>query len=132
MKVGYALYYSSISKPFFAPPPWVFGVAWAIIYPLIACAGVILIILVYKKQVPRSLLWVYLLNLGANVAFTPLQLWVGSTLLATLALCIVVGTVVYIELRVWKYSKLIFWLLVPYLLWGLFATMLQFSIVALN
>jgi len=130
--VEYQTYYNLITKPFFAPPGWVFGLAWGIIYPLVAVALIYLIYLVVKKRVPSLLLWIYTINIAANLLFTPIQLSLGSTPLATLDILIVLGTLAYFEFKVWKHSKFIFYLLIPYLLWGTFATILQITILFLN
>lgn len=130
--MDYQTYYQSITKPFFAPPEWVFGLAWGIIYPLMALALVYLIYLVVKKQVPSSLLLLYGANILANLAFTPIQLSLGNTLLATLDILVVLGTLGALLYKIYPKSKLIFILLVPYLLWGTFATILQITILAIN
>jgi len=119
--MDYQSYYQSIIKPFFAPPEWVFGLAWGIIYPLMIVALIYLIYLVFKNQLPKSFLYVYIVNIIANLLFTPLQLSVGSTFLATLDILIVLGTLVYLEYKFYKHSKIIFLLLLPYLFWGAFA-----------
>jgi len=128
----YSAYYQSIAKPFFAPPEWAFGLAWGAIYPLIAVAFIYLIYLLYKKRAPAYLLYVFLVNLAANIAFTPIQLGLQNTLLATVDIYIVLGTLAFFEYKIYKRSKLIFFLLLPYLLWGAFATVLQTTILFIN
>lgn len=128
----YAEFYESVHLPSFAPPAWVFGVAWGIIYPLITIAFVWLCILVIRKQAPRSLLWLLIANLIANFLFTPIQLGITALWPASIDILIILATLAALEYKVWKYSKLIFWLLVPYLLWGVFATVLQLTITATN
>ncbi|MBI3046469.1 MAG: tryptophan-rich sensory protein [Candidatus Harrisonbacteria bacterium] len=128
----YQEFYQSIQKPFFSPPEWAFGLAWGIIYPLIVVAGIYLIYLVYKKQAPKSLLWVFLANLAANLLFTPIQLGLKSLWPASVVILIILGTLAFFEYKIRLHSKLIFVLLLPYLLWGAFATALQLSITLLN
>jgi tryptophan-rich sensory protein len=126
------LYYASIAKPFFAPPPWVFGLAWGIIYPLIAVAFIYLLYLFFTKRVPSFLVWLFVLNGVANLAFTPLQLGLQSPFLATLDIYLILITLIIFQYKIISYSKTIFILLVPYLLWGAFATILQSVIVFIN
>jgi len=132
MNYDYGTYYQSITKPFFAPPEWVFGLAWGIIYPLIAIAFAYFIFLVFKKRAPTSLIWLFAVNMLANLAFTPIQLGLGDTLLATFDILVVLGTLALFEYKIYRYSKIVFTLLLPYLLWGTFATVLQIAIVAIN
>lgn len=128
----YQEFYFSIQKPFFAPPDWVFGVAWGIIYPLIAIAGFYLIYLVYKKQVPKNLLAVFVLNMAANLLFTPIQLGLQPLWPASIDILVILATLTFLEYKIWRYSKLVFILLLPYLLWSAFATALQLAITVLN
>lgn len=131
--MDYQTYYSSIEKPFFAPEPWVFGLAWGIIYPLIALAFVFVVYYIFsKKTLPRSVLWLFVVNMVANFAFTPLQLNYPEKIYATLDIVLVVGTLIALQCIFWKRSKLLFLLLLPYLLWGLFATVLQVTIFVMN
>jgi tryptophan-rich sensory protein len=132
MNFDYAPFYASIVKPFFAPPGWVFGLAWGIIYPLILAAFVYLCVLVFKHKAPKRLLWVLIGNIIANLLFTPIQLGLSSLWPASVVILVILGTLVYIEWHVWRYSKAVFALLLPYLLWGAFAMTLQLSILFLN
>lgn len=128
----YQEFYGMIKKPVFAPESWVFGLAWGIIYPLITLAFVYLCILVIRKKAPKKLLWVLILNLIANFLFTPIQLGLSALWPASIVILIILSTLLYFEIKIYKYSKIIFWLLMPYLLWGTFATILQLSIIFLN
>jgi len=130
--MDYSTYYQSITKPFFAPPEWVFGFAWSIIYPLIALALVLTIYYVYKRRMPQYLLGIFIVNMVANVLFTPIQLGLQNNILATLDILIVLGTLLYFEYKVFRFSKFVFFLMLPYLLWGAYATALQLSILFLN
>lgn len=124
----YETYYASITKPFFAPEPWVFGLAWGIIYPLIAIAAFYALYLAVKGRLSLKLIGVFLVNMLANFAFTPLQLNYPEAPWASLDILVVLGTLVYLQCAFWRQSKAIFYLLLPYLLWGSFATMLQLTI----
>lgn len=130
--MDYVLYYASIKKPFFAPPEWVFGLAWGIIYPLLAIAGIVIIYLFFKKQISFYMVGLFFINLLANLAFTPIQLELQNVALASLDILIVLGTLVYFEYLIYRKSKAVFILLLPYLFWGAFATALQISIWIIN
>src|SRR3989344_3174467 len=121
----YPEFYSSIAKPFFAPPDWVFGVAWGIIYPLFAAALIYTFILAYRGRVPWRLFGILATNLIANLLFTPVQLGLSAFWPASVVILIILGTLAYFERHIWRYSKIIFWLLTPYLAWGAYAAVLQ-------
>lgn len=128
----YQEFYQAIEKPFFAPPEWFFGIAWGIIYPLIAIVFCYLIYLLLKKNIPSSLFLIFIANLITNFLFTPIQLGLEPLWPATLDILVVLGTLLYFEFQIFRYSKLIFVLLLPYLLWGAFATILQITITLIN
>lgn len=129
---NYQTYYETIAKPFFAPEPWVFGLAWGIIYPLIAIAAVLTLYAWYKRELSLTILGVFALNMIGNIAFTPLQLMYPGMLWATADILLVLTTLGYLEYKLWFKQKLIFLLLLPYLLWGSFATVLQITIYFMN
>jgi len=128
----YPVYYDALIKPFFAPPTFVFGIAWGIIYPLIFISFIYLVFLAYKKRAPRYLVWVFLLNMLGNISFTPVQFGLQNNILSAIVILFVLITLLYFEIKIWKHSKIIFWLMMPYLLWGAFATILQITITLLN
>lgn len=128
----YRTWYEALEKPFFAPEPWVFGFAWGIIYPLMGLALLWTIYLVVKKRAPLGFLGLYLLNIALNLTFTPTLIVTRDNALISLHIVLVVGTLAWVMIFARQFSKVVFWLLVPYLLWGLFATVLQISLTALN
>ncbi len=128
----YRVWYETLEKPFFAPEPWVFGLAWGIIYPLIALALLYTLYLYLNKRVPLAFLGVFLLNMALNLTFTPTLVTTQNNGLISLHIVLVLGTLTWLMLASWRRSKVIFVLLIPYVLWGAFATVLQLSITALN
>lgn len=129
----YQEFYGSIEKPFFAPPDWLFGVAWVIIYPLIAIALIYTLYLVFKKKtMPLSLLLVFIVNLVANLLFTPIQLGLSVLWPASVDILVILVTLAFMEYKFFRASKPVFYLLLPYLLWGAFATVLQLTITFTN
>ena len=130
--LSYQEFYAGLTLPNWAPPAWVFGVAWSIIYPLFIAATVYAVYLVTKKRMPNAVLWALGINWVANLLFTPIQLGLRPLWPASLDILVVLGSLAFIQWRVWRKSEVVFWLLVPYLLWGTFATALQLTITATN
>lgn len=128
----YSTWYQQLDKPFFSPPEWAFGLAWGIIYPLIALAFIALLVSVFKKKTPSWLIWVFVLNMVFNIVFTPIQFGLRSNILAAIDIILVLITLVTFEWYAFKTSKTSFYLMVPYLLWGSFATILQLTITFMN
>ena len=121
-----------LDLPSWAPPSWLFGVAWSIIYPLFIAATVVVAVMVVRKRAPRKLLVLLLVNWAANLAFTPVQLGLEPLWPASVVILIVLGSLVWFQVHAWKKARTAFWLLAPYLAWGLFAAVLQLTITATN
>ncbi|QQG44055.1 MAG: tryptophan-rich sensory protein [Candidatus Roizmanbacteria bacterium] len=130
-------WYLALKKPFFAPPSWAFGIAWSILYPIIFLSfGYVFyrIFLTKKKKnkIPAKVAIPFVLNLVFNLAFSPIQFGLQNNLLAALDITLVIITLIWAMKAVYKYSKAVTYLQIPYLIWSLFATVLQFSVTLLN
>jgi len=125
-------WYSSQVKPAFAPPSYVFGLVWGILYPIIFVSFGYVMWMVFKKKWPRKVAVPFILNIIFNLIFSPIQFGLQNNLLAALDITLVVITLIWAMRAVWKWSRLITYAQVPYLLWGLFATLLQYSVTVLN
>jgi tryptophan-rich sensory protein len=132
----YITYYESLIKPFFAPPSYVFGIAWGIIYPLIGIAFVYFIYLCLSKKIEkliqRRLLFLFVVNMIANFLFTPILFVIQSNVLASLDIIFIWVTLFAFEYISFKNSKFLFTLMLPYLLWVTFAMILQLNLTWLN
>jgi len=128
-------WYSLLVKPSWAPPSWLFGPVWTVLYLIIAVTyGT-----VFYKTFTGKLAWMvalpFALNLIFNFAFTPIQFGLKNNLLASIDILLVVGTLIWALYAVWHASPDLRWIVyanIPYLLWGTFATVLQFTITFLN
>lgn len=128
-------WYSQLIKPTWAPPSWLFGPVWAVLYAIIAVTfGT-----VFYEAFVGKLSWMvalpFALNLVFNLAFTPIQFGLKNNLLATLDILLVVGTLIWALVAVWYAAPGLRWVVyanIPYLLWGIFATTLQINITYLN
>lgn len=127
----FRIFYESLNQPSFAPAPEVFGIAWGIIYPLIAIAGIIIFIQAIRNHIPVWLTGLFIANIFLNLLFTPLELSYGL-LVGTIMILLVLSTLIALEWKLWSRSKSAFWLLLPYLLWGTFATVLQIDLLIRN
>jgi translocator protein len=132
-------WYSQLIKPKWAPPSWVFGPVWTFLYCLIAVSfGT-----VFYKAFTGELSWLvalpFILNLVFNFAFTPLQFRLKNNLLAAADVLLVLGTLIWAVLAIWRLAPQSFggvgwiaYIQIPYLLWVCFATILQLTITYLN
>lgn len=128
-------WYSQLIKPSWSPPSWLFGPVWTALYTIIAISyGT-----VFYKAFTGKLAWLvalpFVLNLVFNFAFTPLQFGLKNNLLAAIDILLVLGTLIWALVALWRASPDLHWTVyanIPYLLWVSFATALQLNITYLN
>lgn len=128
-------WYSQLIKPFWAPPNWLFGPVWTVLYVIIAVSFGAVFYNVFAKRIPRKIAIPFALNLIFNFAFTPIQFGLKNNLLASIDILLVVGTLIWALYGIWYYAPKLRWVVyvnIPYLLWGIFATCLQLTITYLN
>lgn len=122
-------WYASLSRPAFAPPNWVFGPVWTVLYILIAIAGW----LVWRAQGWRSpLLALWLVQMGLNALWTPIFFGLnqlGLALAEIIMLWIAIATCVVAFHRPVPLAS---WLMLPYLAWVSFALLLNAGFWWLN
>jgi benzodiazapine receptor len=125
---GTAEEYRSLRQPAWAPPSWLFGPVWTVLYAMIALAGW----LVWRRVGFTRPLAVYTAQLVLNAIWTPLFFGAGRYGLALVdiaVLWLLIGATIFSFWRVRRSAAL---LLVPYWLWVTFATALNFAIWNLN
>ncbi len=125
-------WYSQLQKPSWAPPSFLFGPVWSVLYFIIALTFGRVFYLVWQKQLPAYLLLPFILNLVFNALFTPLQFGLRNNYLASLDIALVLVTLIWIIIAIYPFNKTIAYLQIPYLLWVSFATVLQLTITYLN
>lgn len=122
--------FAALTRPAFAPPNWLFGPVWTLLYLMMALAAW----LVYRRGggAWSAPLRAWYLQLALNAAWTPLFFglaWRGVALLEMAALWIMI--VVTIR-RFAPQSRAAAWLLAPYLAWVSFAFVLNAAFWWLN
>lgn len=125
-------WYSQLIKPSWAPPSWLFGPVWTVLYAMIAISFGI----VFYKTFTGKLRWIvalpFALNLVLNFTFTPLQFGLRNNLLAAIDIVLVFGTLIWAIVAVYPNVRWVAYIQIPYLLWVCFATVLQLTITYLN
>lgn len=128
-------WYTQLIKPTWAPPSWLFGPVWTVLYAIIAVTFGTVFYKALTKQLPVVVALPFALNLLFNLAFTPIQFGLKNNLLASLDIILVLGTLIWALYAIWYASPQLRWVSyanIPYLLWVAFATILQVTITYLN
>lgn len=125
-------WYSELIKPPFAPPAWIFGLVWTILYIIIIATFGYVFYLLITKKIKFSIALPFILNIIFNLAFTPIQFGLKNLTLASLDVLLVLITLAWALIGIKKVSPIIAYLNIPYFLWVCFATVLQISVTYLN
>jgi translocator protein len=127
-----AAWYANLNQPSFAPPAWVFGPVWSVLYVIIAASFGYVLYLAFKQRLPWVVFLPFGLNLLFNLAFSPLQFGLKNNLLAAVDIVLILGTLLWAMWAIRQHVPWVAYVNVPYLLWVSFATVLQLSITWLN
>jgi len=131
MKQAYS-WYSQLIKPSFAPPSWIFGPVWTVLYVLIAISYGYVGYLFFTKKISFAVLLPFILNLIFNFSFTYFQFGLRNNYLAAIDILLVLGTLIWAMIVIFPFVKWIAYINIPYLLWVSFATVLQLTVTWLN
>jgi benzodiazapine receptor len=126
-----ATWYPILAKPSFNPPNWIFGPVWTGLYVLMAVAAW----LVWRRAGAthaRTALLLFVLQLALNSAWSLLFFGLHRIDLALIDIVLLLGAIVATMLAFYRHRPVAAWLLVPYLAWVSFATVLNLAIWRLN
>jgi len=129
--VNAAGFYGQLVKPAWAPPAWLFGPVWSVLFILMAVSawlvwrehgfrGAGAALKLYSAQLVANALWSWLFfawHLGAVAFVEIVVLW-----------ALIAATIVMF----WRLHRVAAVLLVPYLAWASFAAALNFALWRLN
>ena len=124
-------WFDSLQKPPFMPPGWTFGVVWPILYALL---GIAVAMVLAEPPSPRRqvALTLFLVQLALNFAWSPIFFTghdIGLAKIVIFVMTVIAAAAAGQFLRLRSVAGL---LLVPYLVWLIFAASLDSTIESLN
>ncbi|OGC12205.1 TspO protein [candidate division WOR-1 bacterium RIFOXYA12_FULL_52_29] len=125
-------WYVALNKPPFNPPNWLFGPVWIILYIMMGIAAYLIFEKGWdKKEVKLSLMhfgFQLVFNVAWSIVFFGLHSPWGAFIVIVILWLLILETII----RFGKLSKPAAWLLVPYILWVSFASILNLAVALLN
>ena len=124
--------YGELFQPPLSPPPWVFFVAWSILYTLMGVSCYLVLTSDKPIGARSDALWLYFVQLGVNLIWPILFFYFDMRLAAFLWIIVLIALVVKMIVSFWFISKPAALLQIPYILWLLFAAYLNGATYILN
>ncbi len=131
-------WYNLLNQPSFRPPNWLFGPVWTILYTLMGISFYLIWVklndkkyLKKAKQI-RLALVIFLIHLFFNATWSIIFFGQNNIFLALINILVIWVFIVILISKFWSLDKRASILLIPYLAWVSFATILNYSIWILN
>jgi tryptophan-rich sensory protein len=122
-------WYSKQKKPRFNPPNWIFGPVWTLLYTLM---GISLYLVLISEKVNTLAIVIFSIQLFLNLIWTGIFFGMRKPFLAFMEIILLWISIIINIFVFYGISKTASYLLIPYLLWVSFASILNFSIWKLN
>ena len=122
-------WYSMLVMPAYNPPDWVFAPVWTMLYLFMTIA-------IWKfwhsKNRDIDTIYIYIVHLIFNTTWSIVFFVFHKIILALIVLVILILLIIVLMVRFKRVNLLSYYLMFPYLLWCLFALLLNVSLVILN
>jgi len=125
-------WYEMITKPSFTPTGSFIGLVWTVIFILMILSALIFFNSKFSKRKFWIVSIIFFLNGLVNIFWSWLFFKNGFLGLAFFDALIIEATVLMLIVLIWRVSKVASILLIPYSLWVIFASYLNFVIWQLN
>ncbi len=129
-------WYAGLEKPVFSPPNWLFAPVWTLLYILMGISFYRILSLQQlndaRAPAAKAAVTVFLVHLAVNLLWSVLFFGLRNPLLGLIDILILLILIAVVIQRFYRLDRTAAYLLLPYLAWVTFATLLNFSIWRLN
>ena len=122
-------WYSSLIKPSFNPPGWIFAPVWTTLYLMMTMA---IWFFWHSKKRDLNTIYIYFIHIVFNTTWSVIFFGLHNILFALIILVFLICLIIILILRFKRVNMLSFYLMIPYLLWCCFALFLNFNLLVLN
>lgn len=125
-------WYAGLNKPFFNPPSWIFAPVWTILYVMMGISAFLIWRRIDAGMPAKAGLSAFAVQLILNAVWSPIFFGARSILGAFIVIVLLLQAIVITIFLFNRVSKPAAALLLPYILWVSFATILNASLLYLN
>jgi benzodiazapine receptor len=125
-------WYQTLTRPSFSPPNWLFGPVWITLYLLMGIAIALVRQRKNMKGAVQSATTLFVVHLAANAVWSPIFFGAKNIPLAFINIGFIWVSLILLIFRFYAIEKKSAYLLLPYLAWISFATVLNYHFWLLN
>lgn len=125
-------WYNALSKPSFTPPGFVIGTVWTVLFILATITVLIVWNSFSRNTIFKWIIILFIANAVLNVLWSYIFFGQQMVLLSIIEMILLNVSVIALIILIWPMSKLAASLLIPYVAWVTFATVLAYQILTLN
>ena len=124
-------WFDALRQPSFMPPGWLFGAAWTLLYTLLGIAAAMIHALPRSKE-RRDALALFWIQMLLNFTWSPIFFGAHDMNLGRIVLIVLVILSAMAAGKFYRLKPLAGLLMIPYLGWLIFATVLNNAFIDLN
>ena len=122
-------WFSSLIKPPYNPPSWIFAPVWTTLYLMMTIA---IWSFWHSKNKNINTIYIYFIHLIFNTTWSVVFFVFHKIFLALIVLIILILLIIFIMVRFKRVNMISYYLMIPYLLWCFYALTLNISLFMLN
>ena len=122
-------WYSELIKSNYNPPDWIFAPVWTTLYLMMTLA---IWFFWHSKNRDMNTIYIYFIHIVFNTTWSIIFFGLHQILFALIVLLILIFLIVILIIRFKRVNLVSYYLMIPYLLWTLYALFLNFNLLILN
>jgi tryptophan-rich sensory protein len=125
-------WYAGLQKSFLSPPNWLFAPVWTTLFFLMGISLYLIWEKIKEDKRVKSVIYVFTIQLTLNILWSVAFFGLRSPLYGFIVIILLWFAILFTILKFYPISKEAAYLLLPYIIWVSFASILNFSIMILN
>ena len=122
-------WYSLINKPTFNPPSWIFAPVWTTLYLMMTIA---IWLFWHSRNRDMNTIYIYFIHIVFNATWSIVFFGLHQIFFALVVLVILITLIIILIIRFKRVNFVSYYLMIPYLLWCLYALFLNYNLMILN
>ena len=122
-------WYSELIKSNYNPPDWIFAPVWTALYLMMTLA---IWFFWHSKNRDMNTIYIYFIHIVFNTTWSIVFFGLHQILFALIVLLALIFLIITLIIRFKRVNLVSYYLMIPYLLWTLYALFLNFNLLILN